>query len=91
MLVADTNLYERWRNLAAPGLSGWRSGIKHDCSKVFELRLHNGRLFNALGELVDVEDEYLFPMLKSSDLAANRQPGLWMLVPQRTMDENTVR
>ena len=91
MLVADTNAYERWRNLAAPGLSGWRSGIKHDCSKVFELRLHNGRVFNALGELVDVEDEYLLPMLKSSDLAANRQPRLWMLVPQRTMDETTVR
>jgi hypothetical protein len=91
MLVADMSAYERWHNLAAPGLGGWRSGIKHDCNKVFELRLRSGRFLNGLGELVELEDEHVFPMLKSSDLAANRQPRLWMLVPQRAMGENTLR
>lgn len=90
MLVADVHLYEKWKNLAGSGLKGWRSGIKHDASKVFELRLDNGKLVNGLGECVDVEPDVLFPLLKSSDLAANRSPRRWLVVPQKTMGEDTV-
>ena len=84
-LVADVRLYERWRDLLGRGLSGWRSGIKHDCSRVFELVQHDAGYQNGLGVAVDVEAEVVFPLLKSSDLARNRRPRAWMLVPQRTM------
>ena len=67
------------------GLSGWRSGIKHDCSDLFELAQKNGDYENGLGMRVDIEDDLLFPLLKSSDLAGNRRPRKWLLVPQRTM------
>lgn len=87
-LVANVNAYERWRNLAASGLSGWRSGIKHDCSQVFELYSHNSKFVNGLGEMVELEPKVVFPMLKSSDLAANREPRRWMLVPQRMMGDD---
>ncbi|MCD6505342.1 SAM-dependent DNA methyltransferase [Candidatus Poribacteria bacterium] len=89
ILVANVRLYEKWKNLAGSGLRGWRSGIKHDASKVFELRLDNDKLVNGLGEYVDVEPDVLFPLLKSSDLVAHRAPRRWLLVPQRTMEEDT--
>jgi hypothetical protein len=88
MLVADVQLYEKWKDLSGRGLRGWRSGIKHDCSKVFELRVNNQKFVNGLGEFVDLEPEKLFPLLKSSDLAAHTEPRRWMVVPQRTMGED---
>jgi hypothetical protein len=88
-LVADVHLYEKWKDLAGTGLKGWRSGIKHDASKVLELRLDNGELANGLGECVDIEPDVLFPLLKSSDLAAHRAPRRRLLVPQKTMGEDT--
>ncbi len=44
----------------------WRQGVKHDCSKVMELSLKETALVNGLGESVDIEAEYLFPLIKSS-------------------------
>lgn len=88
MLVANLKLYERWRDLAGTGLKGWRSGIKHDCNKVFELRLNDSRFVNGLGEHVDLEPEVIFPLLKGSDVAKHAQPHRWIVVPQRTMNED---
>ncbi len=88
MLVADVTAYRKWKALLGYGLRGWRSGIKHDCSKVFELRLESGRFVNGLGEVVDLEPEALFPLLKSSDLATHRKPRRWMIVPQRTISDD---
>jgi len=91
MLVADAHLRRKWKGLAGPGLKGWRSGVKHDCNRVFELRLEKGELVNGLGEAVDLEPESLFPMLKSSDLAAGGSPRRWMIVSQRTMNDDPAR
>ncbi len=90
-LVADVHLYEKWKAMVGTGLKGWRSGIKHDSSRVFELRREGGKLVNGFGEQVDVEPEVLFPLLKSSDLAARRTPRRWLIVPQRTVGEDTRR
>jgi hypothetical protein len=88
MLVADVAAYRKWKALLGHGLRGWRSGIKHDCSKVFELRVESGRFVNGLGEFVDLEPEALFPLLKSSDLATHRKLRRWMIVPQRTISDD---
>jgi len=88
-LAADVHLYEKWKGLVGAGLKGWRSGIKHDSSKVFELRPDSGKLVNGLGECVDIEPDVLFPLLKSSDLAMHRAPRRWLVVPQKTMGEDT--
>lgn len=37
---------------------------------------------------MELEPEVLFPLLKSSDLAAHRKPRRWMIVPQRTMSDD---
>lgn len=84
-LVADVHAFERWQGLLGAGLGGWRSGIKHDCSRVFELVATDTGYLNGLGMEVDVEDEVLYPLLKSSDLASNRPPRKMLLVPHKTM------
>lgn len=97
-LVADVTAYERVKYLLGGAVSGvagrarWRSGIKHDCSAVFEFRKDNGgKLINGLGDVVDLEEDHLFPLLKSSDVARGKAPALdrYMLVPQRRVGEET--
>ena len=44
----------------------WRQGVKHDCSKVMELSSDGTTLKNGQGETVDIEDEIIFPLIKSS-------------------------
>ncbi len=69
----------------------WRSGIKHDCREVMELKVDesipNGRKTSS----VDLEDNFLYPILKSSDLANGRlgQARFNVIVTQRYVGENT--
>lgn len=44
----------------------WRQGVKHDCSKIMELTKEQGIFYNGKKEKVDIEDHYLFPLVKSS-------------------------
>lgn len=46
----------------------WRQGIKHDCSKVMELEYDGNSYSNKLGEHFSLEDNLVYPLLKSSDL-----------------------
>jgi hypothetical protein len=87
-LLSDVGAYDKWHHLAANGLSGWRSGVKHDCSKIFELTRQNETYTNGFGERFELESELMYPLLKSSDLARGRQPRKWMLVPHRSMQED---
>lgn len=50
----------------------WRQGVKHDASAIMELAIDGPRLVNRLGETIDVEDAWVFPLLKSSDVANGR-------------------
>jgi len=72
-LVSDIRTYQRHRNLDG-GTSAytWRSGVKHDAAKIMEFTRDGGTLVNGLGELVDLEEDYVFPLLKSSDLGNGR-------------------
>lgn len=50
----------------------WRSGVKHDCSKVMELDSVNGHFENALGVQVSLENDLVYGLLKSSDLKEDK-------------------
>jgi methylase of polypeptide subunit release factors len=90
-LVANIKYFEKWKHLEGKSYYRWRSGIKHDCAKVMELRREASGYRNSFDELVDLEEDYLFPMLKSSDVAngCTATPSRWMLVPQHIAGENT--
>ena len=91
-LIANLRAFEDSNHLL--GLSKakkWRSGIKHDCSRVMELRVSEcGKLLNGLSEKLSLEPTYLFPMLKSSELMKPEiEPKKFMLVPQSAPEEET--
>ena len=58
-----------------------------------ELRRDGKRYRNGLGEVVDLEDRYVYPMLKSSEITRRRskEPTRWMLVTQKAAGEETSR
>ncbi|MFQ5717396.1 MAG: N-6 DNA methylase, partial [Nitrospinales bacterium] len=90
-LVADIGLYDRWKHLQGKAIYKWRSGIKHDCSRVMELRKEGRYYRNGFGKTVELEERCLFPALKSSDLAHRSQepPRRWMMVTQTAVGDET--
>lgn len=90
-LISDTDLYAKWHHLRAASPVRWRSGVKHDCAKVMELRRQGDQFTNGWGETVALEDNFVFPLLKSSQVAAGRtlETDRWMLVPQRRVGDDT--
>ena len=91
-LIADLESYNSYGHVLGKSPIKWRSGVKHDCSKVMELRrIDSNRFQNGLGESVTLEPTNLYPMLKSSDLLKPQPiPSRYMLVTQRTLGEDTV-
>ena len=72
-IISDVASFNRYRKLLGPeDRYIWRSGIKHDCSKVMELKITPKSYQNGLGETVSIEDTILYPMLKSSDIGNGR-------------------
>jgi len=90
-LVFNIRTYRRMKHLEGLCPYQWRSGVKHDCVSVMELRRTNGTtLQNKLGEDVRIEPEYLFPFLKCSDLANGRiKPERYVVVTQRRVGDDT--
>lgn len=90
-LLADVERYRQWKHLGGTGVLRWRSGIKHDCSRVMELRREGQKYRNGFGELIDLEGTYVYPILKSSDLAngARGENARCVIVTQKQVGEDT--
>jgi hypothetical protein len=88
-LVADPIAYDGHRGLLIPAgasqVQRWRSGVKHDCAAVMELRRDSGgRFVSRGGERVELEADYVYPLFKSTDVARERtaRATRWMIVTQ---------
>ncbi|MGE0129673.1 MAG: SAM-dependent DNA methyltransferase [Blastocatellales bacterium] len=90
-LIADLSAYDDWKHLIAEKPFAWRSGVKHDCAKLIELERDGSYFRNGLGEKIELEPDYLYPMLKSSEVAAESEivPHRWMIVTQQSVGEET--
>ncbi len=91
-LIADVAVYDRWQHLQQHGTNTsyrWRSGIKHDCAVVMELRPSDEQFTNGFDQTIALEEQYLFPMLKSADVNHARPPSRWMLVTQKMVGQET--
>ena len=90
-LVADLEAMHAYGHLCGTSPLKWRSGVKHDCSRVMELYSRGGNEFkNGLGEIVTLESIFLYPMLKSSELMKPQlRPSRYMLVTQETVGQDT--
>jgi hypothetical protein len=69
----------------------WRQGLKHDAASVMEISCSPDSIQNKRGELLDIEAEYIYPLLKSTDLfrQARISPRLSVIVTQRRVGEDT--
>ncbi len=68
-IISDLENYTKWQEL----LTGeqnykWRSGIKHDCSKVMEVRQDGRYYLDGNDKRISLENQYIYPLLKSSDI-----------------------
>lgn len=90
-LISDRDAFNAHRHLLGTDeFYVWRSGVKHDCSQVMELKIAEDGYRNGSGELVAIEDTYLYPMLKSSDVGNGRtRCRSAMVVTQRSVGEDT--
>jgi Putative RNA methylase family UPF0020. len=90
-IVSDVCRYEKWRHLRGQDPRHiWRSGIKHDCSKVMELEPFEGGYKNGFDENISLEREYIYPLLKSSDIGNGRVSSYRkvVLVTQKAVGED---
>ncbi|MBN2378670.1 SAM-dependent methyltransferase [candidate division WOR-3 bacterium] len=90
-LISDINTYEKVSFLEGKSPIEWRQGIKHDASSVMELVKTERGWENKLGETVDVEEAYIYPLLKSSDLnkSKEKRPQRAVIITQMRIGEDT--
>ena len=92
IIFSRVNEFYKHRNLLGKDRHyTWRSGVKHDSSKVMELHNAEDGIRNGYGDLVEIEDLCVFPLLKSSDLGNGRvnQARLKAIVTQRKVGQPT--
>ena len=89
--IADMDAYKE--SAFADGICPmtWRQGIKHDAASVMELTRRSGSYRNRIGEIVNVEEQYIYPLVKSSDLFHDscKTPRLSVIVTQRILGMDT--
>ncbi len=90
-LIADIEAYEHSAFIEGKYSLTWRQGIKHDAASVMELDcIADGVFKNKLGELIELESNYIYPLWKCTDLfhgKLNLKRGV--IVPQKKVGEET--
>jgi hypothetical protein len=66
--VSSIKLYKHSNDIDGKSPFIWRQGIKHDCSSVMELEMANGHFVNGFQKEVNLEEDLVYGLLKSSDL-----------------------
>lgn len=89
--VSDTKSYSAVSKYDSKSSYIWRSGIKHDCASILELTYSDGIYTNGLGETVSIEEDLIYPLLKSSDINnyQRNQFRKYIIVPQRRIGDDT--
>ena len=90
-LISDIKIYKKLSDIDSGCEFKWRSGVKHDASKIMEFQVTSEGLLNGLGEIVELSDDYLYPMYKSSDIAQHelQPPTRKMLITQVNIGDDT--
>lgn len=90
--ISNIEHYSKYSSFDGECQFVWRQGIKHDCAKIFELFLNKEhRYTNGNNEILEIEDNYVYPLFKSSDLkdyliTKNRKN---VIVTQKKTNQNT--
>ena len=89
--VSDVTLYKMSRKYDGNSPYVWRQGVKHDCSKIMELQLIDGKYLNGFKKELDLEEELIYGLVKSSDLDSPviRTPKKYVIITQKRIGEDT--
>jgi hypothetical protein len=89
--VSNVDAYAANARLDGKSPFEWRQGVKHDCSAVMELEPRNAHWVNKDDETVGVEEQYVYWLLKGSDLRGfvAASPRRKIIVTQRKPGEDT--
>lgn len=66
--VSSIELYKHSNDIDGLSPFVWRQGIKHDCSAIMEFDRVNGHFVNGLNQEINLEEDLVYGVLKSSDL-----------------------
>jgi len=90
-LISDIQRYEKYGFIDGVSDYIWRNGFKHDASKVMEFREEDGQLYNGFNQIVEIEPDLIYPLLKSSDIANGKtiESSKFVLVTQHYVGEDT--
>lgn len=91
--VSD-NFYSNIDNI--PRIDGkcqieWRQGVKHDCANIMEIISKNNQFKNKKGDILDIENTFLYPLLKSGQLkkAIVNQSSKYVVITQKRIKQDT--
>ena len=90
-IIANIQEYKALSSIDGTCEFKWRSGVKHDCSKVMEFLYENEQFINGLGETISIPMKHVYPMYKSSDISKQviSFPRKYMLITQKKIGEDT--
>lgn len=90
LVISNLSNYLKYRGILNKGTTRWRSGIKHDLSSVMEMKKEGEYYRNGLNEIVDIEPDLLYPLMKGADIGSNK---IWnnkfILVTQKFVGMDT--
>jgi len=66
--VSSIELYQHSNDIDGLSPFMWRQGVKHDCSSIMEFDRVNGHFVNGLHQEINLEEDLVYGLLKSSDL-----------------------
>ena len=94
-LIADDEAHKQWSFADGVCPLEWRQGLKHDAAGVMELvrDLASGLWLNRGGDVVDVEPDFVYALVKGTDLTRppGSRPDRAILVTQKHLGEDTER
>lgn len=89
--VADADKYQEYKYMDGESQLVWWSGLKHDCAKVMELTFNGNQYINGFNEIVDIESDMIYPLLKSSDIKGEivTSTRKYVIVTQKSISNDT--
>jgi len=89
--VSEINSYNNLKAIDGTSSFIWRQGVKHDCSKVMELEKVNSHYKNQNNENIYLEEDLVYGLLKSSDLAQEiiNETRKYTIITQKKIGEDT--
>ena len=89
--VSDIDAYSQTSSIDGVSQLVWWSGVKHDCQSVVELTKTQMGYINKLGELVKIEEDCVYPYVKSSDIKGEtpHQATHYIILTQHYINEDT--